>query len=235
MVDAGARADDPLARLARAAADEVRPGMRLGLGTGSTAEAVVRELGRRVAAGLAIVGVATSERTARLAAELGIPLTTLDETERLDLGIDGADEIAPTLDATKGLGGALVREKLVALACDDFLLVAAAAKVVPRLGTRSPIPVEVVGFGWRQTAARLAELGLRPSRRLAAEGADTPYVTDGGGFILDCAAEPIVDPADLAARIKAVSGVVDHGLFVGIARRALIAEPEGKLRRLSRR
>lgn len=225
-------ADDPLSRLARAAADEVRPGMRLGLGTGSTAEAVVRELGARVAAGLAIVGVPTSERTARLAAELGIPLTTLDETERLDLGIDGADEIAPSLDATKGLGGALVREKLVALACDDYLLVAAAAKLVPRLGTRAPLPVEVVRFGWRQTAARLAALGLRPARRSLANGSGEPFLTDGGNLILDCGTDPITDPSSLAETVKAVHGVVDHGLFLGIARRALIAEPDGRVRTL---
>jgi len=207
--------------------------MRLGLGTGSTAAAVIRELGARVAAGLTIVGVPTSERTARLAAELGIPLTTLDEADRLDLGIDGADEISPALDATKGLGGALVREKLVALACDDYLLVAAAAKLVPRLGTRAPIPVEVVAFGWRQTAARLAAFGLRPSRRDQTDGQGEPYLTDGGGYVLDCATEPVADPAALAARIKAVSGVVDHGLFLGIARRALIAEPDGGIRLLS--
>lgn len=229
MVDA----DDPLSRLAHAAADEVRPGMRLGLGTGSTAEAVIHELGRRVAAGLGIVGVATSERTARLAAVLGIPLTTLEEVDRLDLGIDGADEIDPSLNATKGLGGALVREKLVALACDDYLLVAAAAKLVPRLGTRAAIPVEVVAFGWRQTAARLAALGLRPVRRVAADGSGEPYLTDGHGFILDCGTEPIADGVALAAAIKAISGVVDHGLFLSVARRAMIADQAGRVRGLT--
>lgn len=230
MVDA----DDPLSRLARAAADEVRPGMRLGLGTGSTAEAVLRELGRRVADGLALVGVATSERTARLARELAIPLTTLDEVERLDFGIDGADEISPVLDATKGLGGALVREKLVAVVCADYLLVAAAAKLVPRLGTRAPIPVEVTRFGWMRTADRLRALGLRPTRRTRPDDPGSPYVTDGGGYILDCGTEPITDPAALAGQIKMTTGVVDHGLFLRIARRALIAEPNGEIRRLHR-
>ncbi len=225
-------ADDPLSRLARAAADEVQSGMHLGLGTGSTAGAVIRELGTRVVAGLAISGVPTSERTARLATEVGIPLTTLDAVDRLDLGIDGADEIEPGLGATKGLGGALVRERLVALACDDYLLVAAAAKLVPRLGSRAPLPVEVVRFGWRQTAVRLAALGLRPNRRAGGDGLDDPYLTDGGNVILDCGTDPIADPTALADAVKAIHGVVDHGLFLGIARRALIAEPDGRVRAL---
>ena len=230
MVDEAER----LLRLARAAADEVRPGMRLGLGTGSTAEAVIRELGGRVAGGLSVVGVVTSRRSARLAGELGIPLTTLDEVDRLDLGIDGADEIDPGLEAVKGRGGALLHEKLVALACDDYLLVAAAEKLVVTLGTRTPLPVEVVPFGWRQTAARLGALGLTPSRRALSNGGRGPYTTDSGGYILDCATEPIADPAALAGQLKGISGVVEHGLFLGIARRALVAEPDGEIRALAR-
>ena len=225
-----------LATLARAAADEVRPGMILGLGTGSTADAVLHELGRRVAAGLRISGVPTSARTARLASDLGILVVSLDEVDRLSLGIDGADEIDPALDAVKGRGGALLHEKLVALACDDYLLVAAAEKLVPRLGSKLPVPVEVVPFGWRQTAARLAALACRPTLRPAALGnpSDAPFVTDGGHHVLDCAIDPVADPAPLAAAIKATPGVVDHGFFLGLVRRALIAQPDGSVLRLSR-
>jgi len=226
--------DDPLSRLARTAVDEIRPGMRLGLGTGSTAEAVIRELGRRVARGLSVVGVATSRRSAQLAGDLGIPLTTLDEVGRLDLGIDGADEIDPRLDCVKGQGGALLHEKLVALACDDYLLVAAAEKMVPQLGTRSPLAIEIVPFGWRHTSDRLASLGLVPQRREVGDGSSRPYISDSGGFILDCAPSPIVDPATLAARIKGITGVVDHGLFLEIARRAFIADGAGSVRVFSR-
>ena len=229
-----------LAALAAAAADEVRSGMTVGLGTGATAEAVVRELGRRVAAGLTITGVPTSARTERLARDLGIRLRSLDEVERIDLGIDGADEIDPRLDAVKGRGGALLHEKLVAFACADYLLVAAAEKLVAQLGARVPLPVEVVPFGWRHTAVRLAALGCRATLRPApAAGGGSgdpaaPFVTDGGHHVLDCDTGPIADPTALAAALKATPGVVEHGLFLGLARRALIAEPDGTVRRIDR-
>ena len=225
-----------LAILARQAANEVHAGMTLGLGSGSTAEAVVRELGARVAAGLEIRGVPTSERTAALAREVGIGLLALDETGTLDLGIDGADEIDPRVDLVKGRGGALLHEKLVALACARFVVVAAAEKLVERLGTRMPLPVEVVPFGWRRTAARLEDLGLRPTLRMRAGGAGktngpnaepAPFVTDGGHYLLDCAADGIEDPAALAAGIKGTAGVVEHGLFVGFAERALVVDRDG--------
>ena len=227
-----------LATLARAAADRVAAGMTLGLGSGSTAEAVLRELGARVAAGLAIRGVPTSRRTERLAHDLAIPLIPMEEVERLDLGIDGADEITPDLGITKGRGGALLHEKLVALACDDYLIVAAAEKLVDRLGTRSPLPVEVVPFGWRQTAARLESLGCRPALRVRTEPLEgsppgvepDPFLADAGHFILDCETGPIEDPAALAAAIKATPGVVEHGLFLGIARAALVVDPDGTVR-----
>lgn len=224
--------------LARVAADEVRAGMTLGLGTGSTAEAVIQELGRRVADGLAISGIPTSRRSAHLAETLGIRLHSLEEIDRLDLGIDGADEIAPTLDLVKGRGGALLHEKMVALACDDYLVVAAAEKLVPRLGGRTPIPVEVIPFGWRQTASRLRTLGLEPTLRRSTEllgdasPSAPPFVSDGGHLILDCAVETFDDPAALAAATKGMAGVVEHGLFVGIARRALVVEADGSVRRL---
>lgn len=228
-----------LAALARVAADEVRSGMTLGLGTGSTAEAVIRELGRRVAGGLSISGVPTSRRSAALADALGIPLLTLDAADRLDLGIDGADEIAPTLDIVKGRGGALLHEKLVALACDDYLIVAAAEKLVPRLGTTTPIPVEVIPFGWRQTASRLRALGYAPTLRGVEDAADAqatataPFTSDGGHLILDCAIDEIEDVAALGEATKGTTGVVEHGFFLGIAQRVVIVDPDGSVRRLS--
>ena len=218
-----------LQRLAIAAADLVAPGMLVGLGTGSTADAVTRELGRRVAEGLTFTGVATSDHTEALARDFGIPLLTLDETDRLDLGIDGADEIDPTLDAIKGRGGALLREKLVALSCDDYVLVATTEKSVDRLGTRTPLPIEIVAFGWPQTARRLASIGITGQPRTVDNEPTRPWVTDNGGIILDCATGPIDTPFELAAAIKAVSGVVEHGLFLGIARAALQVDPEGQV------
>ncbi len=222
-----------LRRIAVAAADEVRDGMLLGLGTGSTAGAVIRELGSRVAQGLRVEGVSTSRGTEALAREVGIPLRSLDDVERLDLGIDGADEIDPDLDLIKGGGAALLVEKLVALACDDYLVVAAAEKRSPALGTRFKLPIEVVPVGWSHTAERLRRLGfgLEPALR---ETGGEPVRTDTGHFLLDCATAPIADPATLGAAIKAVTGVVDHGLFVGLAHRVLLVEPDGALVRLSR-
>lgn len=225
-----------LAKLAKRAADEIEPGMTLGLGSGSTAAAVVRELGTRVAAGLAIRGVPTSEGTRRLAEELGIPLLTLDDVARLDFGFDGADEIDPALNLVKGGGGAFLHEKLVALACDRYLVVAAAEKLVDHLGERMPLPVEVVPFGWRHTAARLADQGLRPNRRRRTGDAAAAelYLTDGGHFVLDCRPDPSADPAALATEIKAVAGVVEHGLFVGFPLRAMVVDADGTVRVLER-
>jgi ribose 5-phosphate isomerase A len=225
---------DRLQRLAVAAADLVAPGMLVGLGTGSTADAVTRELGRRVAGGLNFTGVPTSQRTEVLARELGIPLTTLDETDRLDLGIDGADEIDPALDAIKGRGGALLREKLVALSCDDYVLVATTEKSVDQLGARTPLPIEIVAFGWSQTAKRLERIGLAPDVRTPDNEPARPWVTDSGGVILDCTTGPIADPSQLAAAVKAVSGVVEHGLFLGIAGTALQVDPDGQVVRRDR-
>ena len=224
--------DTALEAVGRAAADEVRPGTVVGLGTGSTADAFLRALGARVASGLRVTGVPTSEQTERLARELGIPVASLDAVGRIDLGVDGADEIDPALDAVKGRGGALLFEKLVAEACDDYLLIAAASKRVAQLGTRLPLPVEVVPLGWEQTAARVAAVGVAPTLRPGPGGA--PYRSDGGHFILDCETGPITDAAALAARLKQVTGVVDHGLFVGLATRVFFAEPDGTVTRLAR-
>jgi ribose 5-phosphate isomerase A len=206
--------------------------MALGLGTGSTADAVIKELGKRVEAGLRVSGVATSSRTKKLAGELGIPLKELDEVQRLDLGIDGADEIAPNVDVVKGRGGALLYEKLVALACDSFLIVAASEKLVDRLGTRMPLPIEVVPFGWEQTKARLEKLGFETVLRLG--DGEKPYITDGGHYILDAETGAIDDPAALATAIKAITGVVDHGIFAGIAGRAMVVDLDGAVRTLTR-
>lgn len=216
-----------IARLAAVAADLVQPGMTVGLGTGSTADAVIRELGRRASAGLNFTGVATSTRTEELARDLGIPLTSLDDLDRLDLGIDGADEIAPNLDAIKGKGGALLYEKLVALSCEQFVLVATTEKNVERLGERTALPVEIVRFGWRQTAKRLQNLGFSPERRMSAPG-DQPFVSDNGSSILDCTTGPMDDPAKVASAVKAVPGVIEHGLFLGIASAAVQVTPDGE-------
>lgn len=212
-------------RLAQRAADEVRPGMLAGLGSGTTAEAFVEELGRRVAAGLRFTGVATSLRTRSLAESLGIPIMPLDEVETLDLGIDGADEIAPDLDVVKGRGGALLYEKLVAVRARRYVIIAASEKLVTRLGTRMPLPVEVIPYGWAHSARTLEPLGLRPVLRMAANG--QPFVTDGGHYIVDCATGPIADPAALAREIKALTGIVDHGLFVGLASAAMTIDEAG--------
>lgn len=219
-----------LRRLATVAAAEVQPGTIVGLGSGSTAEAVVEALGKRIAAeGLFFFGVATSHRTSDLARSLGITLRALDEIDRIDLGIDGADEIAPNIDVVKGRGGALLYEKVVALTCNSYLIVASSEKEVTQLGTRLPLPVEIIPLGWRQTSARLEGLGLRPRMRKAANGID-PYVTDGGHWILDCDPAPITDPPTLAAALKGLVGVVEHGLFIGIADRAMVVDPDGTVR-----
>jgi ribose 5-phosphate isomerase A len=223
-----------LRRLAIVAANLVTPGMLVGLGTGSTADAVTRELGRRVAEGLVFTAVPTSDRTEALARDLDIPLTTLDETDRLDLGIDGADEIDPALDAIKGRGGALLREKLVALSCDDYVLVATTEKSVDQLGAHIPLPIEVVAFGGSHTAKRLASIGIAGEPRTVDDEPARPWITDNGGIILDCVTGPIDDPSQLATAIKAISGVVEHGLFLGIARAALQVDPEGRVVRRER-
>jgi ribose 5-phosphate isomerase A len=214
--------------LAAQAAANVQDGMRIGLGSGSTAEAFVRALGARVAGGLRVTAVATSTNTARLATECGIPLVDLNDVEMLDLGIDGADEIDPELNLVKGRGGALLWEKLVARACDRYMVIAASEKLVDRLGARMPLPVEIVPFGWRHTARRIEALGCVPELRIDAGGAN-PFRTDEDNFILDCTTGPILDPVSLDHALKAVTGVVDHGMFVGIADQAMVVDPDGNV------
>ncbi len=222
---------DRLAALAEAAAALVEDGMVVGLGSGSTAEAFVRALGARVQQGLTIQGIPTSRRTEHVAREAGIPLTTLSDSQVVDFGIDGADEIDPQLSLTKGRGGALLYEKLVAEACNRWMIVAASEKLVDRLGTRIGLPVEIMPFGWETTRARVEALGFEAPLRVAGDG--VPIVTDGKHFILDCATGPVDDPKSLSDAIKCITGVVDHGLFVGLAAAARICDPDGTVRELT--
>ena len=209
---------------ARQAVALIEDGMRVGLGTGSTATFAVRALGERVAAGLNVVGVATSEATAALARDVGVPLAELDEVDGLDLTIDGADEIELAQFATiKGFGGALLREKLVALATTRQIIIVDESKVAAR-GLTKWVPTEVVAFGARHTAEALARLGARPTLRKR-DGA--PFVTDGGNLIYDCDFGPLADPAATAAAIKALTGVVDHGLFIDIVDTVIVAGADG--------
>ncbi len=213
-----------------AALDFVKPGMRLGLGTGSTAAYFVEYLGERVAAGLDIACVATSQATAAQAQRLKIPLATLDDLIELDLTVDGADEIAPDLSLTKGGGGALLREKIVASASARMIVIADETKWVATLG-RFPLPVEVVDFGVETTRraveAAAARCGCKGSAvvRLAKGGAR--FQTDGGNRMLDASFGRIENPRALAAALAQVPGVVDHGLFIDIADLAIIAGQNG--------
>jgi ribose 5-phosphate isomerase A len=205
----------------------IQSSMALGLGTGSTAKYMLQGLAARLRDGRLrdIVGVPTSEGTAALARELGVPLTTLEAHPRLDLAIDGADEIDPALNVIKGLGGALLREKIVAASADRFIIVGDETKLVARLGVRAPVPVEVIPFGLPLCERRLAALGCVPTLRRAADG--DPFRTDEGNVILDCRFGPIDDAPALAAAVHAIPGVVDHGLFLGMAALALVAGPSG--------
>ena len=209
--------------------EEVRPGMKLGLGTGRTADAFVRLLGARVRDGLEVSGVPTSEKTARLAVAEGVPLTTLDADPALDLTVDGADEIDANLRLIKGGGGALLREKIVAAASARMIVVADAGKRVGTLGA-FPLPIEVVPFGLTATRmaveATAARLGLSGAIALRS-GEDGPFVTDGGHHILDASFGRIPDPESLAARLVAIPGVVEHGLFLGLASAAIIGLDDG--------
>ena len=212
------------AEAAEAAVAEIQDGMVLGLGTGTTAALAVAALGRRVAAGLRVTGIPTSEATAKQARGLGIPLTTLAEHPVIDLTIDGADAVhMGTLDLIKGLGGALLREKIVATASRRMIVIVDGSKLTDNLGGGVRLPVEIVPFGWQATRARLG--GFVPDMVLRQrDGA--PYVTDNGNYLLDCLV-PIPDPAALATQLKSVTGVVDHGLFIGLASRVIAATEQG--------
>jgi ribose 5-phosphate isomerase A len=222
---------DAQKRAAAARAVEfVRPGMRVGLGTGSTAKHFVEFLAERVRAGLDVIAVPTSEGTRRDAERLGVPLTSLDEAPQLDLTVDGADEIAPDLSLIKGGGGALLREKIVAAASARMIVIADGSKWVPVLG-RFPLPVEVVPFGLgatrRAVEAAAAAAGCPGPALLRRNEDGHAFVTDGGHWILDAALERIADPKSLADRLDGIAGVVEHGLFVGLAHAAVVADSNG--------
>lgn len=214
---------------AERAADDVTSGMRLGIGTGSTAEFFVHALARRVQDGLDVIGVPTSERTRELASSLGIRLTTLDELPELDLTVDGADELDPHLSLIKGGGGALLREKIVASASANMIVIADGSKEVATLG-RFPLPIEVVPFGLEATRRAILkvfeDLGL-PLNMALRGGSAQPFVTDGGHFILDAQLESIPEVQTLGDRLVAIPGVVEHGLFLELATKAYVAGTDG--------
>ncbi len=211
-------------KAAEAALAYVKPGMVLGLGTGSTARFFLDGVARLVRAGMDLKGVPTSFATADAAKELGIPLTSLEERPSVDLCVDGADEVDPKLDLIKGLGGALFREKIVAAAAKRFVVIVDASKLVPRLGTKAPVPVEVHPFGWKTAVAALEALGATVELRRR----DSETVrTDNGNNLLDARFGPIKAPSKLAARIAAIPGVVGHGLFLGMADAVLVASDKG--------
>lgn len=203
----------------------VGSGQRVGLGTGSTAKYAIEEIGRKLAAGelTGIVGVSTSEASEKLAREVGIPTEPLDPRP-LDIAIDGADEIAPNLDLVKGLGGALVREKVTEVQARRLIIIADHTKLVQKLGEKAPLPIEIVPFGFLSTVERLRE--FLPGGRLRMNGAKN-YVTDNGNYIFDAQLPADFDATDLERRIKGTLGVVDTGLFLGMAERAFVAAPDG--------
>ena len=203
----------------RAAAKLVRDGDVVGLGTGSTAYFAVVALGERVRAGLKIVGIPTSVKTGDLARQLGIPLTTLDETPQIDITLDGADEVDPRLNLIKGGGGALLREKVIATATKNMVVVVDSSKVVPVLG-KFPLPIEVISFARTVVENKIVSLGASPKLRTKTDG--SPYLTDNGNQILDCSFGQIADPAVLALILSDTPGIVEHGLFIGLAKVALV-------------
>ena len=221
--------EDLKRRAAEAALAHVKDGMRLGLGSGSTAALFVALLGERVASGLSVVGVATSEASAEIARKAGVPLALLDDEPALDLDVDGADEIGPGLALIKGGGGALLREKIVAAASRRMIVIADASKRVATLGA-FPLPIEVAAFGLVATARAIeratTELGLSGAIDLRRKHGN-PFVTEGGNRILDASFGRIPDPEALAEKLAGIPGVMEHGLFLGYADLAIVASPEG--------
>jgi ribose 5-phosphate isomerase A len=217
---------------AAAAVEMVEAGMLVGLGTGSTATHAIRLLGARFRDGLRFTGVATSVASFQLAGSFGIPLIESPTATQIDMTIDGADEIGEAdLSLIKGMGGALLREKIVAVMSRRLVIIADETKLLPRLTGRAPVPVEVVTFGWESTRARLAALGCRPVLKRDARG--EPFRTDGGNLIMNCKFDPLPDPASIERTLSMVVGVVEIGLFLGLATTALVASPTG-VRRIDR-
>ncbi len=212
---------------AEAAVELVRPGMVVGLGHGSTARYALLKIAQLWHAGKLpdIKAIPCSRAVEQEARALGLPLATLEEFPVVDLTIDGADEIDPKLNVIKGGGGALLREKIVAQATRREVIVADWTKLSPALGTRSPVPVEVLPFGWKSQTNFLEGLGAKVVLRTEAKG--TPYITDQGNYILDCWFGPIPDPWALARKLEARAGIIEHGLFLGLVHEAFVAGPEG--------
>jgi len=212
---------DELKRQAAVAAlDEIRDGMIVGLGTGSTASHFIRELGKRVRTGLRVVGIPTSEASRLLAEEVGVALTTLKDHPQIDVTVDGADEVSPELDLIKGLGGALVREKIVAHASKRVIIVVDDSKIVEKLGTRAPIPVEVVPFAADVVTFQLVRWSGAVKVR---ERDGKPFVSDNGNYILDWQHGAIAQPRILEKQVKALTGVVDCGIFAQVADTVIVA------------
>jgi ribose 5-phosphate isomerase A len=224
--------DPVLAAVAARALDFVHDGAVVGLGTGRAATAFVEALGRRVKNGMRITGVPTSQATAATARRLGISLVGLDDVDEIDVTVDGADEVDPHLNLIKGYGGAMVGEKIVAAASRREIILVGSEKLVPVLGKRGILPVEVIPFAVGFCKRRLAALGCRPQVRYT-DGVRVPFVSDSGNYILDCGVEPIAAPQALEDAICAIPGVVGTGLFIGIAERVLVGE-SGQVRELVR-
>ncbi|HVO26650.1 MAG TPA: ribose-5-phosphate isomerase RpiA [Candidatus Margulisiibacteriota bacterium] len=218
--------DPILAAVAARALAFVHDGAVVGLGTGRAATAFVEALGERVKQGMRVTGVPTSKATAATARRLAIPLVDLDDVDGIDVTVDGADEVDPQLNLIKGYGGAMVGEKIVAAASRREIILVGSEKLVPVLGKRGILPVEVIPFAVGFCKRRLTALGCRPQVRLT-DGVRVPFVSDSGNYILDCGVGPITDPQALEDAIRAIPGVVGSGLFIGIAERVLVGDQDG--------
>ena len=204
-----------------AAVDLVKDGMVIGLGTGSTVRYFIEGIGKKVAEGLKVIGIPTSVQTEKIARKAGIEITTLQEHSKLDLTVDGADEVDSELNLIKGMGGALFREKIVAKAAKRFVVVVDSSKLVRLLGEKTPVPVEVHIFGWKATSDWLRSKGCLPALRKSGQN---PYLTDNGNFIIDCHFGAIPDPAGLESQLNNVPGAVENGIFTGIVDHVIVAK-----------
>jgi ribose 5-phosphate isomerase A len=209
-------------KAAEKAVEFVKDGMTLGLGTGSTTFFAIEAIGELVKKGYELRGVPTSVASEQQAMRCGIPLTSLDNVDRIDLTIDGADEVDDDLNLIKGLGGALLREKIVAYASEQEIIIVDEAKMVKTLGTKSPLPLEVARFGHAMTARNIRSLGCVPELK----GGDLPFITDNGNYVYNCRFERINDPISLDRSLKSIPGVVETGLFLGLATKAVVAYPD---------
>lgn len=209
-------------KAAEKAVEFIEDGMTLGLGTGSTTFFAIEAIGTLVRKGYRLRGVPTSIASEEQARKCGIPLVTLDEVDGIDLTIDGADEVDQDLNLIKGMGGALLREKIVAYASKQEIIIVDEAKLVETLGTKSPLPIEVTRFGHRLTAMNIRSLGCLPELK----GGEKPFVTDNGNYIYNCRFERIEDPCSLDRKLKSIPGVIETGLFLGLATKAVVAYPD---------